>query len=44
MDYWATIAAERRGIADVLDELAPAQLEVDSLCRGWTVRDVAGQP
>ena len=42
MDIRAAIAAERRRIADLLDSLTPAQLEVPSLCGAWTVRQVAG--
>lgn len=42
MDIGAAIAAERRRIADLLDSLTPAQLEVPSLCGAWTVRQVAG--
>ena len=41
MDVRAAIAAERRRIADLLESLAPAQLEVPSLCAGWTVKQVA---
>jgi uncharacterized protein (TIGR03083 family) len=42
VDIGAAIAAERRRIADLLDSLTPAQLEVPSLCGAWTVRQVAG--
>jgi uncharacterized protein (TIGR03083 family) len=42
MDIGVAIAAERRRIADLLDSLSPAQLEVPSLCGAWTVRQVAG--
>jgi uncharacterized protein (TIGR03083 family) len=42
VDIGAAIAAERRRIADLLDSLSPAQLEVPSLCGAWTVRQVAG--
>ncbi len=41
MDYFPTIAAERRAIADMLDGLSPQQWETQSLCGAWTVRDVA---
>lgn len=34
------VEAERRDLADLLDRLAPADWDVDSLCAGWTVRDV----
>jgi len=42
MDVPAAIAAERRRIADLVESLSPAQLEVASLCGDWTVRQVAG--
>jgi uncharacterized protein (TIGR03083 family) len=42
MDINAAIAAERRRLADLVDSLTPAQLEVPSLCGAWTVREVAG--
>jgi uncharacterized protein (TIGR03083 family) len=42
MDINAAIAAERRRIADLVDSLSPAQLEVRSLCGAWSVREVAG--
>jgi uncharacterized protein (TIGR03083 family) len=42
VDIGTAIAAERRRIADLLDSLSPAQLEVPSLCGAWTVRQVAG--
>ncbi|WP_239164893.1 maleylpyruvate isomerase family mycothiol-dependent enzyme [Actinoplanes palleronii] len=35
------IADERRGMAELIESLTPAQLETPSLCRGWTVHDVA---
>jgi len=35
------IAAERRELADLLDELTPAQWDTPSLCAGWRVREVA---
>jgi uncharacterized protein (TIGR03083 family) len=38
---WAAIDHERLGLADLLDDLAPAQWEQPSLCAGWRVRDVA---
>src|SRR4051794_25171766 len=38
---WAAIDAERVGLADLLDDLAPAEWEQPSLCSGWRVRDVA---
>lgn len=37
---YAASAAERRGIADLIDELDDAQLDAPSLCRGWSVRTV----
>jgi uncharacterized protein (TIGR03083 family) len=42
VDIGGAIAAERRRIADLLDSLNEAQLEVPSLCAAWTVRQVAG--
>ena len=42
MDITAAIADERRRIADLVDALAPAQLDAPSLCGEWTVRHVAG--
>jgi uncharacterized protein (TIGR03083 family) len=41
VDYFPIIAAERRAIADTLDGLTPQQWQTQSLCAGWTVRDVA---
>jgi len=35
------VAQERRSLADLLDELTAGQLHSASLCRGWTVHDVA---
>lgn len=37
---WATVAAERRYLADLLDGLAPADWERGSLCTEWRIRDV----
>ena len=34
------VEAERRDLADLLDRLEPADWDVASLCRGWTVREV----
>ncbi len=42
MTIWDDIAAERRGIADVLDGLTEAQWQTPSLCGAWTVRELAG--
>jgi uncharacterized protein (TIGR03083 family) len=42
VDVLAAIAAERRRIADLVESLSPAQLEVPSLCGDWTVKQVAG--
>ena len=42
MDLLIEIADERRGVADLIDALTPAQLTSASLCEGWTVQDVAG--
>ncbi|MEU6766618.1 maleylpyruvate isomerase family mycothiol-dependent enzyme [Streptomyces sp. NPDC046853] len=41
MDIRKAIAAERRDLAALLDELTPAQWEAPTLCAGWRVRDVA---
>ena len=41
MEHWATIAAERRALADQLDGLDDAQWATPSLCGEWTVRHVA---
>lgn len=40
-DHWRAIAAERLSLADLLDDLSPAEWETPSLCVGWRVRDVA---
>jgi uncharacterized protein (TIGR03083 family) len=32
---------ERLGVADLLDDLTPAEWAADSLCAGWTVHDLA---
>ncbi|MFD9886655.1 maleylpyruvate isomerase family mycothiol-dependent enzyme [Streptomyces alboflavus] len=37
----SAIAAERHDLADLLDDLAPAQWDAPSLCAGWRVREVA---
>ena len=42
MDVHASVADERRRIADLIDVLSPAQLAAPSLCGGWTVQQVAG--
>jgi uncharacterized protein (TIGR03083 family) len=42
VDVLAAIADERRRIADLVESLSPAQLEVSSLCGDWTVKEVAG--
>jgi uncharacterized protein (TIGR03083 family) len=41
MENWATIAAERRALADQLETLDDAQWATPSLCGEWTVRHVA---
>ncbi len=38
---WERIAAERRRLADDLEQLAPEQWEAQSQCEAWTVRQVA---
>lgn len=40
-DVWGMIEAQRRGLADVLDGLTEQQWATQSLCSGWTVRNVA---
>lgn len=40
-DVWAHIHAERRAMAANLAALTPEQWLADSLCAGWTVKDVA---
>jgi uncharacterized protein (TIGR03083 family) len=42
VDVLAAVADERRRVADLLDSLTPAQLEVPSLCGDWTVKQAAG--
>lgn len=37
----AAVAAERRELADVLDDLHPDRWDAPSLCAGWRVREVA---
>ena len=39
-DLWNLVAAERRALADDLAHLTPEQWADQSLCSGWTVRDV----
>lgn len=41
MDVWASIAAERLRLADLLESLTDEAWQVQSLCGAWTVRDVA---
>ena len=38
---WQTIDAQRRNVADLLEDLSENQWRWPSLCAGWTVRDVA---
>lgn len=40
-ETWSVIEAERRSLADLLEDLTPAQWETGSLCSEWRVRDVA---
>ncbi len=40
-DVWATIDAERAGLAALLEDLSPSEWETPSLCEGWRVGDVA---
>ena len=39
--YWDAVRSVRLSIADLLDELSPAEWDAASLCQGWRVRDVA---
>ncbi len=41
MEVFSLIEAERRRLADELEDLAPPDWQEASLCRGWTVHDVA---
>jgi len=41
IDIWAGIAAERGAIADDLSAISEDDWDRATLCRGWTVRDVA---
>ena len=40
-DVWRSIDSERASLADLLDDLSPAEWETASLCDAWRVRDVA---
>jgi uncharacterized protein (TIGR03083 family) len=40
-DVWRTIDAERTSLADVVEDLPPAEWETPSLCDAWRVGDVA---
>ena len=40
-DIWRTIDAERSSLADLLDDLSPAEWTAPSLCDAWRVGDVA---
>ncbi|MCO1661109.1 maleylpyruvate isomerase family mycothiol-dependent enzyme [Pseudonocardia humida] len=39
-EHWATIAHQRRELADLLDDLTDDEWEQPSLCAQWRVRDV----
>jgi uncharacterized protein (TIGR03083 family) len=41
-DHWSAVAAMRLSVAELLEQLSPAEWERPSLCAGWRVRDVAG--
>jgi uncharacterized protein (TIGR03083 family) len=41
-DFWTAVSHLRSSVADLLDELHPAEWDRPSLCAGWRVRDVAG--
>jgi len=40
-DVWRTIDAERSGLADLVEDLSPAEWQTASLCDAWLVSDVA---
>ena len=40
-ETWRTVDAQRADLADLLDDLTPAEWAAPSLCTGWRVRDVA---
>ena len=40
-DVWRAIDSQRLSLADLLDDLSPAEWETPSLCDAWRVRDVA---
>jgi hypothetical protein len=40
-EVWAAIDLQRRRTADLLEQLSDEEWRQPSLCRGWTVRDVA---
>ncbi len=39
---WAQVAAERRAVLALLEELRPEEWTAATLCAGWRVRDVVG--
>lgn len=40
-DVWRTIDTERAGLADLIEDLSPAEWATPSLCDAWRVGDVA---
>src|SRR3712207_4266531 len=38
---WRTIDAQRASLADLVEDLTPAEWQTPSLCEAWTVGDVA---
>jgi uncharacterized protein (TIGR03083 family) len=40
-EVWRTIDTERAGLADLLEDLSPAEWATPSLCQAWRVGDVA---
>jgi uncharacterized protein (TIGR03083 family) len=40
-EVWRAIDDQRRSLVDLLEDLSEQEWEHPSLCRGWTVRDVA---
>ena len=42
LDIWTAVAAQRVEFGELIEGCSPNQLETQSLCSGWRVRDVAG--
>ncbi|GAA1479911.1 hypothetical protein GCM10009624_03510 [Gordonia sinesedis] len=41
-ETWAAVDRQRAAVVVLLESLSPSEWATDSLCDGWTVRDVAG--